>query len=44
MTYGTSEVRDGIEAAAAGLHRGHNNAQSEPGLQPTLQLTAMPNP
>ena len=42
--YGSSQARGRIGAAAAGLRRGHSDAGSEPPLQPTLQLTAMPDP
>ena len=31
-------------AAATGLHHSHNNARSEPGLQPTPQLAATLDP
>ena len=40
--YGGSRGR--IRAAAAGLHHNHSNARSEPHLQSTPQLTAMPDP
>ena len=33
-----------IEATAAGLHHSHNNAKSEPLLQPAPQLTAALDP
>ena len=40
LAYGGSQARGQIRTAAAGLHyRG-----SEPRLQPTPQLTAMPDP
>ena len=42
--YGSSQARARIRAVAAGLHHSHSNAVSEPHLQPTLQLTAMPDP
>ena len=38
MANGNSQARGQIEAAAAGPH--HNDARSEPRLQPTLQLVA----
>ena len=44
MAYGGSRARDGIRAVAAGLHNSHSNAGSEPLLQATPQLTAMPDP
>ena len=40
--YGCSQGRDRIGAIAAGLHHSHNNVGSEPHLQPTPQLMAMP--
>jgi len=39
--YGSSQARNQIGAVAASLH--HSNARSEPSLQPTPQLTAMPD-
>ena len=42
--YGGSQVRGLIGALAAGLHHSHSNATSKPSLQPTPQLTAMPDP
>ena len=42
--YGGSQSRGLIGAVAAGLHHSHSNAGSELRLQPTLQLTAMPDP
>ena len=42
--YGGSQARGLIKAVAAGLHHSHNNAGSEPHLQPTSQLTATPDP
>ena len=42
--YGSCQDRGLIGAAAAGLHHRHSNARSEPRLQPTPQLTAMPDP
>ena len=44
MAYGSSEARDGIGAAAAGLHHSHSNAGSELHLQPTPQLHQILNP
>ena len=42
--YGGSRARGLIQAVAAGLHHSHRNARSQPCLQPTPQLTAMPDP
>ena len=42
--YGGSQARGLIGAVAASLHQSHSNAESEPRLQPTPQLTAMPDP
>ena len=42
--YGGSQARDRIGAVATGLRQSHSNAGSEPRLQPTPQLTAMPDP
>ena len=42
--YGGSQARGLIGAAAAGLHLSHSNAGSGLCLQPTPQLTAMPDP
>ena len=42
--YGGSQASGQIGAAAAGLHHSHSNAGSKPHLQPTPQLTAMPDP
>ena len=42
--YGGSQARSPIGAAAAGLRNSHSNAGAEPRLQPTPQLTAMPDP
>ena len=39
----SSQARGRIGATAAGLHHSHSNAGSEPRLQPTPQLTAMPD-
>ena len=38
--YGSSQARGPIRAVAASLHHRHNNARSEPHLQPTPQLKA----
>ena len=42
--YGGSQARDVIGAVAAGLRQSHSNLGSKPRLQPTPQLTAMPDP
>ena len=42
--HGGSQARDPIRAVASGLYQSHSNARSEPCLQPTPQLTAMPDP
>uniref|UniRef100_A0A8D1F786 Transthyretin n=1 Tax=Sus scrofa TaxID=9823 RepID=A0A8D1F786_PIG len=42
--YGGSQAKSGIRAVAAGLRHSHSNVGSEPLLQPTPQLTAMPDP
>ena len=42
--YGGSQASGRIRAAAAGLQHSHSNAGSKPHLQPTPQLTAMPDP
>ena len=42
--HGGSQARDLIGATATGLGHSHSNDRSEPGLQPMLQLTAMPDP
>ena len=39
-----SQARGPIRAAAASLCQSHSNAGSKPRLQPTPQLTAMPDP
>ena len=44
MAYGGSQARGLIGAVAAGVHRSHSNAGSEPCLQPTSQLMATPDP
>ena len=41
--YGGSQAKGRIEPAAASLCQSHSNAGSEPHLQPTPQLTAMPD-
>ena len=43
MAYGGSQARGRIGAAAAGLHHGCINAESELFLRPTLQLMATPD-
>ena len=40
--YGRSWARGRIGAVAAGLCHSHSNARTEPHLQPTPQLVAMP--
>ena len=42
--YGGSQARGLMGAVAAGLRQSHSNSESEPCLQPTPQLTAMPDP
>ena len=42
--YGGSQARGQIGAVATSLHQSHSNVGSEPHLQPTPQLTAMPHP
>ena len=42
--YGGSQARGPIRAVAVSLCQSHSNARSEPRLQPTPQLTAMPDP
>ena len=44
VTYGNSQAMDGTGAAAASLCHSHSNVGSEPRLQPTPQLTAVPDP
>ena len=44
MAYGGSQARGPIGAVDTGLHQSHSNTGSEPGLQPTPQLKAMPDP
>ena len=41
--YGCSQARGPIGAVAAGLPQSHRNVGSEPRLQPTPQLMAMPD-
>jgi len=43
VAYGGSQARGLIGAVATGLHQSHSNLGSEPSLQPTPQLTAMPD-
>ena len=40
-TYGSSQARNVL---AAGLHHSHSNARTEQSLQPTPELTVMPDP
>ena len=42
--YGGSHARGLIRAVAASLRHSHSNQRSEPCLQPTPQLMAMPDP
>ena len=42
--YGGSQARGRIRAVAPGLRQSHSNTGTEPHLQPTPQLTAMPDP
>ena len=42
--YGGYQARGRIQAVAAGLRHSHSNSRSDPGLQPTPQLTAAPDP
>ena len=44
VAYGGSQARSRIGAIAAGLRQSHNDAGSEPHLQPTPQLMATPAP
>ena len=44
VVYGSSQARGQIAVAAAGLCHSHSNMASEPHLQSTPQLTAMPDP
>ena len=41
---GGSQARGPVGAVAASLCQSHSNAGSKPSLQPTPQLTAMPDP
>ena len=41
--YGGSQARGRIGAVVTGLRQSHSNAESEPRLQPTPQLTATPD-
>ena len=41
--YGGSQARALIGTTAAGVHHSHSDARSEPYLQPTPQLRAMPD-
>ena len=43
MTYRGSQARGRMGAVAAHLRHSHSNASSEPCLQPTPQLMAMPD-
>ena len=44
MAYGGSQARGRNGAVAAGLCQSPSKTRSEPPLQPTPQLTAMPDP
>ena len=44
IAYGSSQARGLIRATAAGLHQSHSSTGSDLCLQPTPQLTAMPDP
>ena len=44
MAYGSSQARGRIRPIAADLHHSHSSVGSEPCLQPTPQLLAMPDP
>ena len=44
MAYGGSQTRGPVRAVAAGLCQSQSNTVSEPHLQPTSQLKAMPYP
>jgi len=44
VAYGGSQARGPIGAVAASLRHSHSHLGSEPRLQPTPQLTAMPDP
>ena len=42
--YGGSQARGQIGAVAPSLHQSHSNTESKLRLQPTQQVTAMPDP
>ena len=44
VAYGGFQARGPIEAVAVGLRQSHSNLESEPPLQPTPELMAMPDP
>ena len=44
VAYGDSQARGRIRATVAGLYYSHSHIRSELCLQPTPQLTAMPDP
>ena len=44
VAYGGSQASGQIGAVNSGLHHGHSNAGSEPGLGPTPQLIATRDP
>ena len=44
VAYGGSQARDRNGAIAAGLHHSHSHLESKPHLQPTPELTEMPDP
>ena len=44
LAHGGSQARGRVGVTAAGLHHSHSNAGCEPGLRPTPQLMAMPDP
>ena len=44
VSYGGSQARGRMGAAATGLYHSHSHAGSEPRLRPTPQLTAVPDP
>ena len=44
VAYGGSQARGRIGAVDTSLRPSHSNAGSEPRLQPTPQLTAIPDP
>ena len=43
MVHGSSQARGSIRATAVSLHHSHSNLGSEPHLQTTLQLMAVPD-